>query len=217
MIAATQADIKADIANKVFERRDLTIKQTGSEILLGKWKLGAKFNTIEQNTQFSADLLKAGVLEQRDWLINKNGYSKQQATDALFDLFDKDAVFLDANGDGLNDIGSTYSAYNILSALGDIDVDGLKLLNLRDSKGRNLRAVIEGAVDRATKREELREGSIERGIQRQQREFTRTVKDRSTLWWTENPNATDAQIIQRIKEEEAFALEQSRRGYPTRS
>jgi hypothetical protein len=213
LIAATQADIKADIANKVFERRDLTIKQTGDEILLGKWKLGAKFNTIEQNTQFSADMLKAGVLEQRDWLINKNGYSKQQATDALFNLFDKDSVFLDANGDGLNDIGSTYSAYNILSALGDIDVDGLKLLNLRDSKGRNLRAVIEGAVDRATKREELREGSIERGIQRNQREFTRTIKDRSTLWWTENPNATDAQIIQRIREEEAFALEQSRRGY----
>lgn len=213
LIGATIADLKADVNNKAFELKDRTIKQTGSEILLGKWKLGAQFNLATGETQFGTDLLRAGVIEQRDWLINKNGYSKQEATDALFDLFDKDAVFLDANGDQLNDIGQTYSAYNILRTLGQIDVDGIKLTDLRDSKGRNLRNVIEGAVDRATKREELREGSIERGIQRQQREFQRTIKDRSTLWWTENPNATDAQIIQRIQQEEAFALEQSRRGY----
>jgi hypothetical protein len=213
LMAATQADIKADVANKVFERKERTIKQTGAEILLGRWRLGAQFNKAEGTTEFSSDLLKAGVLDMRDWLINKNGYGKQQATDALFELFDKDAVFLDVNGDQLNDIGSTYNAYNMLRSLGELTVDGVKLTDLRDSKGRNLRSVIEGAVDRATKREELREGSIERGIQRQQREFTRTIKDRSTLWWIENPNATDAQIIQRIREEEAFALEQSRRGY----
>jgi hypothetical protein len=213
LIAATTIDLKADIANKAYELNDRTIKQTASELVLGKWRLGASFNKAEGNNTYSTDLLKQGVLDQREWLINKQGYSKQEATDALAELFDKDAVFLDANGDQLNDIGESYSAFNMLRALNEIQVDGIPLLNLRDSKGRNMRNIIEAAVDRATKRQELREGSIERGIQRGQREFTRTIKDRSTLWWIENPNPTDEQLMARQKQEEQFILQQAQRGY----
>lgn len=213
LIAATQADIKADIANKVFERRDLVIKQTGDRLLLGKWELGAKLNAIDNSTNFTSESIEAGILAQRDWMINKHGYSKQEATDALFALWDKDAVHFDANKDQLNDIGTKTGAVNILRSLEKITIDGVKLTDLRDSKGRNLRAVVEASIDRVQKRVELREGSEERELQRNQREFTRNIKDRSTEWWVKNPNASDAQIIQRIKQEEAFVLEQSRRGY----
>jgi hypothetical protein len=213
LIAATTLDLKADIANKAYELNDRTIKRTASELLLGKWRLGAKFNQAESTNTYSTELLKQGVLEQREWLINKQGYSKQEATDALAEMFDKDVIFLDANGDQLNDIGESYSAFNMLRTLGEIQVDGISLLDLRDSKGRNFRNVVEAAVDRATKRQELREGSIERGLQRGQREFTRMLKDRSTLWWTENPNPTDEQIIARQQEEERFIQQQAQRGY----
>jgi len=204
-LSATLFDLKRDLDNKAFELNDRITRQTAGEKLKGAWKLGASFSAATGYTTYNADAIKKGIEEYRDWLINKNNYSGQQATDAFAELFDKNVLLLDADGNGLSDIGHAYSASDLIGVLSQIDVNGVKLTDLRDSKNRPLGEVIQAAADRATKRDELREGSIERGIQRQKRQAFRTIETTATDWWIQNPNADDNAIIEQIKREEANA------------
>jgi predicted DCC family thiol-disulfide oxidoreductase YuxK len=198
LISATIADLKADVNNKAFELKDQTIKQTAADKAIGQWKLGALLGS----TEFTANSISSGFFEHRNLLL-QNGYSEREATEALFALWDRDAVFIDANNDTLTDIGETNSAANFIRAFEKITINGNPATELRDSKGRPLREAIAEAADRAQKRFESREKGIESNIARQQREFRREISDRSTEWWLANPNATQDQIARRIAEEEA--------------
>jgi len=198
LLAATQADIKADIANKAFERRERVMISTAREKLLGKWKLGASLSKATNTTQFDRQSIAAGVLEFRKTLEGY-GYKSQFITDTLNNLFRKDDIFIDLNNDQLSDIGNTYTSRDLFNALEPIKVDGISILDLVDSKGDTLRRVIRQATSRAIKESELHEGSIERTIQRQQRESKRIITDRSSSWWANNPNPTNEQIADQIK------------------
>ena len=105
-------------------------------------------------------------------------------------------LFIDKNGDGYNDIGETYSYLNFAKSLGEIKtVDGQPLLSLRNAKGQTLREALEEGAVKAVKAQETFEGSVERGIQRVQREFKRNQANASTQFYSQNPNPNYDQIV----------------------
>jgi murein DD-endopeptidase MepM/ murein hydrolase activator NlpD len=122
-------------------------------------------------------------------------------------------LFIDKNGDGYNDIGESYSYLNFAKALGEIrTADGQSLLNLRNDKGKTLRQALEEGAVKAVKAQETFEGSVERGIQRVQREFKRNQANASTQFYSQNPNPNDDQIVSQREAAKAEARQLAARG-----
>lgn len=190
VVGATIQDLKADVTNESFKQNELKIKNTAAQQFLGTLRMTAKYSDLTGRTEFDTKSIETAVLQHRNYLIELNQYSPQEATDELIRLIDSDQLHFDANDDELNDIGRHYTGIKLRKALGSIKIDGISLLNLTGSDGDPLHKALDGAIDRAVKRTELREGQIERIFTREQQQVKRNLENASTAWWLENKNPT---------------------------
>ena len=215
LLSSIGFDLKKAVQEKSYERRVLTDQNTATEKFLGSVRLGASFVKgsfgSEQGTIFAADAIQNGYNEARGYYVNVRGYSEREFNALLFKEIPN--LFIDKNGDGYNDIGESYSYLNFAKALGEIrTTDGQPLLNLRDDKGNTLRQALEEGAVKAVKAQETFEGSVERGIQRVQREFKRNQANASTQFYSQNPNPNDDQIVSQREAAKANARQLAARG-----
>ena len=215
LLSSIGFDLKKAVQEKSYERRVLTDQNTATEKFLGSVRLGASIVKgsfgSEQGTTFAADAIQNGYNEARGYYVNVRGYSEREFNALLFKEIPN--LFIDKNGDGYNDIGESYSYLNFAKALGEIKTtDGQSLLNLRNDKGDTLRQALEEGAVKAVKAQETFEGSVERGIQRVQREFKRNQANSSTQFYAQNPNPNDDQIVSQREAAKANARQLAARG-----
>jgi murein DD-endopeptidase MepM/ murein hydrolase activator NlpD len=215
LVSSVSLDLKKTIQEKSYERRALTDQNTAAEKFLGPLRLGASFvkGTFgsEQGTTFASDAIQNGYNEARAYYVDIRGYSEKEFNALLFKEIPD--LFIDKNGDGYNDIGETYSYLNFAKSLGEIKTaDGQPLLSLRNAKGQSLREALEEGAVKAVKAQETFEGSVERGIQRVQREFKRNQANSSTQFYAQNPNPNDDQIVSQREAAKANARQLAARG-----
>jgi murein DD-endopeptidase MepM/ murein hydrolase activator NlpD len=215
LVSSVSLDLKKVIQEKSYERRALTDQNTAAEKFLGPLRLGSSFvkGTFgsEQGTVFAADAIQNGYNDSRAYYVDIRGYSEKEFNALLFKEIPN--LFIDKNGDGYNDIGETYSYLNFAKTLGDIKTaDGQSLLSLRNAKGQTMREALEEGAVKAVKAQETFEGSVERGIQRVQREFKRNQANESTQFYSQNPNPNDDQIVSQREAAKANARQLAARG-----
>lgn len=215
LVSSVSLDLKKVIQEKSYERRALTDQNTAAEKFLGPLRLGSSFvkGTFgsEQGTVFAADAIQNGYNDSRAYYVDIRGYSEKEFNALLFKEIPN--LFIDKNGDGYNDIGETYSYLNFAKTLGDIKTaDGQSLLSLRNAKGQTMREALEEGAVKAVKAQETFEGSVERGIQRVQREFKRNQANASTQFYSQNPNPNDDQIVSQREAAKAEARQLAARG-----
>jgi murein DD-endopeptidase MepM/ murein hydrolase activator NlpD len=215
LVSSVSLDLKKTIQEKSYERRALTDQNTAAEKFLGPLRLGSSFvkGTFgsEQGTVFAADAIQNGYNDSRAYYVDIRGYSEKEFNALLFKEIPN--LFIDKNGDGYNDIGETYSYLNFAKTLGDIKTaDGQSLLSLRNAKGQTMREALEEGAVKAVKAQETFEGSVERGIQRVQREFKRNQANASTQFYSQNPNPNDDQIVSQREAAKAEARQLAARG-----
>jgi hypothetical protein len=215
LVSSVSLDLKKVIQEKSYERRALTDQNTAAEKFLGPLRLGASFvkGTFgsEQGTTFASDAIQNGYNEARAYYVDIRGYSEKEFNALLFKEIPD--LFIDKNGDGYNDIGETYSYLNFAKSLGEIKTaDGQSLLSLRNAKGQTMREALEEGAVKAVKAQETFEGSVERGIQRVQREFKRNQANASTQFYSQNPNPNDDQIVSQREAAKAEARQLAARG-----
>jgi murein DD-endopeptidase MepM/ murein hydrolase activator NlpD len=215
LVSSVSLDLKKVIQEKSYERRALTDQNTAAEKFLGPLRLGSSFvkGTFgsEQGTVFAADAIQNGYNDSRAYYVDIRGYSEKEFNALLFKEIPN--LFIDKNGDGYNDIGETYSYLNFAKTLGEIKTaDGQSLLSLRNAKGQTMREALEEGAVKAVKAQETFEGSVERGIQRVQREFKRNQANTSTQFYSQNPNPNDDQIVSQREAAKAEARQLAARG-----
>jgi hypothetical protein len=215
LLSSIGFDLKKAVQEKSYERRVLTDQNTATEKFLGSVRLGASIVKgsfgSEQGTTFAADAIQNGYNEARGYYVNVRGYSEREFNALLFKEIPN--LFIDKNGDGYNDIGETYSYLNFAKTLGEIKTaDGQSLLSLRNAKGQTMREALEEGAVKAVKAQETFEGSVERGIQRVQREFKRNQANASTQFYSQNPNPNDDQIVSQREAAKANARQLEARG-----
>jgi hypothetical protein len=215
LVSSVSLDLKKVIQEKSYERRALTDQNTAAEKFLGPLRLGSSFvkGTFgsEQGTVFAADAIQNGYNDSRAYYVDIRGYSEKEFNALLFKEIPN--LFIDKNGDGYNDIGETYSYLNFAKTLGEIKTaDGQLLLSLRNAKGQTMREALEEGAVKAVKAQETFEGSVERGIQRVQREFKRNQANESTQFYSQNPNPNDDQIVSQREAAKANARQLAARG-----
>ena len=215
LVSSVSLDLKKVIQEKSYERRALTDQNTAAEKFLGPLRLGSSFvkGTFgsEQGTVFAADAIQNGYNDSRAYYVDIRGYSEKEFNALLFKEIPN--LFIDKNGDGYNDIGETYSYLNFAKTLGEIKTaDGQSLLSLRNAKGQTMREALEEGAVKAVKAQETFEGSVERGIQRVQREFKRNQANESTQFYSQNPNPNDDQIVSQREAAKARARQLAARG-----
>jgi len=215
LVSSVSLDLKKVIQEKSYERRALTDQNTAAEKFLGPLRLGSSFvkGTFgsEQGTVFAADAIQNGYNDSRAYYVDIRGYSEKEFNALLFKEIPN--LFIDKNGDGYNDIGETYSYLNFAKTLGEIKTaDGQSLLSLRNAKGQTMREALEEGAVKAVKAQETFEGSVERGIQRVQREFKRNQANASTQFYSQNPNPNDDQIVSQREAAKANARQLEARG-----
>lgn len=198
LVSSTLLDVKKAVTVKTFERAEQTDQRVASEKFLGNIRLGAQFVRgsagSEAGTTFGAQSLQNAYNEAYNYYVVTRGYSEK----AFHELMFREApnLFIDANKDGYNDLGETYSYLNYVKAWEGIkSSDGQPILDLRNAKGETFRQALENGAIQAVKAQEVLEGSIERGIQRAQRQWKRNFADESTEFYAQNPDPTDDQIV----------------------
>ena len=215
LVSAVNLDLKKIIFKKNLERKDLVRENTAAEKFLGPIRLGASvvkgtFGS-EQGTVFASDSIQNGYNEAYAYFVNIEKKSEKEFNAILFRELPR--LFIDKNGDGYNDIGETYSYLNFAKSLGEIKTaDGQSLLSLRNEKGQTMREALEEGAVKAVKAQETFEGSVERGIQRVQREFKRNQANASTQFYSQNPNPNDDQIVSQREAAKAEARQLAARG-----
>lgn len=197
LVSSALLDVKKNVTNKVFERQELKDQQTASDIFTGEIRLGAKFIKgsygSQAGTVFGQQSLQNAYTKAYNQFVINRGYSEKQFHELLFR--EAPSLFIDANKDGYSDLGETFSYLNYVKAWENIKTsDGQPILNLRNAKGETFREALQNGAVQAVKAQEVFEGSIERGIQRTQREWKRNFNDESTQFYAQFPNPTDQQI-----------------------
>ncbi len=197
LVSSALLDVKKNVTNKVFERQELKDQQTASEIFTGEIRLGAKFIKgsygSQAGTVFGEQSLQNAYNKAYNQFVINRGYSEKQFHELLFRQ--APSLFIDANKDGYSDLGETFSYLNYVKAWENIKTaDGQPILDLRSAKGETFRQALQDGAIQAVKAQEVFEGSIERGIQRTQREWKRNFNDESTQFYAQFSNPTDQQI-----------------------
>jgi murein DD-endopeptidase MepM/ murein hydrolase activator NlpD len=199
LVSSALLDVKKNVTNKVFERQELKDKQTASEIFTGEIRLGAKFIKgsygSQAGTVFGEQSLQNAYNKAYNQFVINRGYSEKQFHELIF----KEApnLFIDKNGDGYSDLGKEFTYLNYVKAWKNIKTaDGQTLLELRDAKGETFRKALQNGAEQAIKSQEIFEASIERGIQRAQREWTRNFNNESTQFYAQFLDPSDQQITE---------------------
>ena len=199
LVSSALLDVKKNVTNKVFERQELKDKQTASEIFTGEIRLGAKFIKgsygSQAGTVFGEQSLQNAYNKAYNQFVINRGYSEKQFHELIF----KEApnLFIDKNGDGYSDLGEAFSYLNYVKAWKNIKTaDGQTLLELRDAKGETFQKALQNGAEQAIKSQEIFEGSIERSIQRAQREWTRNFNNESRQFYAQFLDPSDQQITE---------------------
>lgn len=199
LVSTALLDVKKNVTNKVFERQELKDQRTASDIFTGEIRLGSKFVKgsygSQAGTVFGEQSLQNAYNKAYTQFVTNRGYSEKQFHELLFK--EAPSLFLDANGDGYNDLGETFTYLNYVKGWQNIKTaDGQPILELRNAKGETFREALQNGAIQAVKAQEIFEGSIERGIQRTQREWKRNFNDESTQFYAQFPEASDQQITE---------------------
>ena len=215
LVSAVNLDLKKVIFKKNLERKDLVRENTAAEKFLGPIRLGASvvkgtFGS-EQGTVFASDSIQNGYNEAYAYFVNIEKKSEKEFNAILFRELPR--LFIDKNGDGYNDIGETYSYLNFAKSLSEIKTaDGQSLLSLRNAKGQTMREALEEGAVKAVKAQEAFEGSRDRGVARIQKEYKREQANASNLFYAQNPNPNDDQIVSQREAAKANARQLAARG-----
>lgn len=199
LVSSVLVDVKKDVVGKTYERAERTDARVASDKFLGNIRLGAQFVKgsygSEAGTTFGQQSLQNGYNEAYNYYVVTRGYSEKAFHELLFR--EAPSLFVDANQDGYNDLGETFSYLNYVKAWQDIKTaDGQPILNLRNAKGETFREALEAGAIQAVKAQEVFEGSIERSIQRAQRQWRRDFNDQANQFYAQFPNPSDDQITQ---------------------
>ena len=199
LVSSVLADVKKDVIGKTYERAERTDQQITSEKFLGNIRLGAQFVQgsygSEAGTVFGQQSLQNGYNEAYNYYVVTRGYSEKAFHELLFR--EAPNLFIDANKDGYNDLGETFSYLNYVKAWEGIkSSDGQPILNLRNAKGQTFREALEAGAIQAVKAQEVFEGSVERSIQRAQRQWRRDFNDQANQFYAQFPNPSDQQITE---------------------
>jgi hypothetical protein len=198
IVSSVLLDVKKKVTGKTYERAEQTDKRVTAEKFIGNIRLGAKFVQgsmgSEAGTAFGTQSLQNAYNEGYNYYVTTRGYSEKAYHELLFS--EAPNLFVDANKDGYNDLGETFSYLNYVKAWENIkSSDGQPILDLRNDKGKTFRQALEDGAIQAVKAQETFEGSIERNIQRTQRQWKRNFSEESNQFYAQFPNPTDDQIV----------------------
>ncbi len=177
-------------------------QQTAKNLLLGGLSTAANFNKVAGGTTFTPEGVQSAFEAHRNFLINQRGYSKRDATEFLIQLIKNDELFLDENGDQLNDIGLWVNGKQILDSLNEVKIDGIKLLDLKGQDKIPIREHLMDAMYRAGQKEDFVNTQYERQKRKFQREIDTRLVEGSNKFWTEFGDKASDQDIQAAREAE---------------
>ena len=199
LMASVSADIQSKAVLRAEELKVIKDSKTAGLKLTSNLRLAASYNSATGTTDLDPQLIQASFLGYRDYLVTQRGYSRQQATNMLGEFIKSNGLFLDANGDQLNDIGQWVNAKNIIQSLEGVVVDnGQKFLDLSIEDGTSIRSLITKAAFDAGKIYEFTQTQADKDRTRQKKEYLRKRTNESWKVWENDPN--DDVILQARKD-----------------
>ena len=201
VIASVQSNLKKLTIERSYELKNIEIINAARDHLrdnLSNIARARKVNALQGDAQRE---LQQGFTQVMAYLTDVHGYPEPQATATIAKALDN--LFIDINGDGLNDLGEQLTGDAIAKALATVKTkDGISLASLvYDDKGNTIGSLVQSQYAEALGKEEKRSTAIQANINRNAKNWERNWEQRAYLWKLENPNATEEQINARIKSE----------------
>jgi len=189
---------------KIAERRRLLAEITDQETfnVQTKGSLTAASKIIKASGESEATILQLqnSLLAPRTWAENVKGYSGRQITDMYGEFIKNGGLYVDADGDGINDIGQHIDNSILFKAFEGIKIDGVSILDLQTTEGESIRKLlVQAQTNAVTISERVSNAKVKRR-ERTLNEFKDKLIISSREWRLANPNPTEKDIeAQRIK------------------
>lgn len=208
------ANVAFEIKKDAVERKRLFVvnkdKATARTQLLGNLVTASNLDKAIGTNDYDVDLARKAFMDHRRYLINERGYSAQDATEFLAELIKGDQLFIDANGDYLNDIGLHANYRTLIAALEDVQLeDGQKLLDVNTLSDGSIRTLLNKAQGRAQQLYEARSQQYLKKMTREKNDMKNDVNSGAFEWRKAKPDATDADIAKQKGAERAKLIEKN--------
>lgn len=205
VIASVQSKLNQKAVERSFELKNediLTVTRDHLKNILALTAKAKKFGNIA-DINLARETLQNGFLQTMGYLTDVHGFQEPKATATIAAALNN--LWLDVDGDGLNDIGNYLTGDAVVKALANVKTkDGIPLADLvYDDKGNTIGSLVQTQYAEALGREEKRSTAIQANIGREAKTWERTWERRAIAWKLQNPNATPEEINSRIRSEVA--------------
>jgi len=188
---------------KIAERRrlldEITDQQTFNIQTKGSLTAASKIIKASGESEATIDQLRTSLLAPRLWAENIKGYSGRQITNMYGEFIKNGGLYVDADGDGINDIGQHIDNSILFKAFEGIKIDGVSILDLQTTEKESIRQLLEQAQSNAVTISERVSNAKVKRRQRVLNEFKDTLIIKMRDWRIANPNPSEKDIeAQRI-------------------
>lgn len=207
-IASVQSKLNKKIVERSFQLKDLEVLDATRQNIRNGIAFVAKtakfYGTDPVNSAKAQTLLQDVITKNIAYLTDVHGYDERRVNQTLSKALDQ--LWIDVDGDGLNEIGQLMTGDQVVKALASVKTkDGISLSSLvYDDSGQTIGALVQNQYAEALGKEEKRSTAIQSNINRQAKDWERTWERRAIDWKLQNPDATPEQINAQIKSETAF-------------
>lgn len=199
-LAAVTTNAKIKVANHRRLLGDITDQETFNSQTRSSLLSASKLIKVSGESEATIKELQNSLIAPRTWAENVRGYSGREITDMYGEFIKNGGLYVDADGDGINDIGQHIDNSILFKAFEGIKIDGVSVLDLHTTEGDSIRKLLEQAQTNAvTISERISNAKVKRR-ERTLNEFKDKLIINSREWRLANPNPTEKEIeAQRIK------------------
>jgi hypothetical protein len=196
-LAAVSTNGKIKVANQRRLLGEITDQQTFNASAKGNLLTASKLIKASGESPKTIESLRNSLIAPRLWAENVRGLSGIEVTDMYLDFIKDGGLYVDADEDGINDIGQHIDNSILFKAFEGVTVDGVSILDLNGSDGTSIRkALIEAQTNAVTISEKLENARIKKR-ERKLYDFKQDLFADARKWRLENPNPTEKQIEDR--------------------
>jgi hypothetical protein len=201
VIASVQSNLKKLTLERSFELKNEEIVSVARDHLRDNLANIARARKVGALMGDAQKELQQGFTQVMAYLTDVHGFQESKATATIAAALNN--LFIDVNGDGLNDLGEHLTGDAIAKALATVKTkDGISLSSLvYDDKGNTIGSLVQSQYAKALGEEEKRSTARQANITREAKTWERTWEQRAIQWKLQNPDATPEQINAQIKSE----------------
>jgi len=144
-LAAVTTNGKIKVANQRRLLGEITDQQTFNASAKNSLLAASKLIKVSGESEATVLQLQNALLAPRAWAKNTRGLSGQQITDMYGDFIKNGGLYVDSDGDGINDIGQHIDNSILFKAFEGIKVDGISVLDLQTSEKESIRKLLVSA------------------------------------------------------------------------